>query len=96
LIWAPLAQKDVRSLFTYFETVASPDVASTIYSDIMRAADLIKERPQIGRPREDIKRGYRSIRTKPFLIYYRFDDREVRILRILHERRDIRKVLREK
>lgn len=94
LIWAPLARRDLDSLWFYLAEVASPEVANNVYRDIMRVANLVRERPLLGRPRDEIKPGYRSIRATPFLVYYRFDDIEVRIVRILHERRSVRKALR--
>ncbi len=96
LVWAPLARKDLHSLWRYFSTTASAEIANKQFLEIFRVADLLRERPNLGRPRHDVKEGYRSIRSKPYVIYYRTADASVEILRVLHERRDIRKALREK
>lgn len=95
LIWSPLARKDLAALWLYFDEVASQTVANAIYSDIIRIANLLCDRPHIGCPRNDLKHGYRSARARPFVIYYRIDDGAIELLRVLHERRDARKALRD-
>ena len=95
LTWAPLARRDLQSLWRYFSNAASTDIANNQYSEI-RVTDLLRDRPYLGRPRSDIKAGYRSVRSQPFVIYYRTSDVAVEILRILHERRDIQKALQER
>ncbi|HEY5049057.1 MAG TPA: type II toxin-antitoxin system RelE/ParE family toxin, partial [Rhizomicrobium sp.] len=52
------------------------------------AARLIKF-PLIGAPREALAPGLRSIRVRPFrhLMFYRIEDNEIVLIRLLHDAR---------
>jgi toxin ParE1/3/4 len=95
-LWAPGAKRDIRILWRYLERVASAGVADALYLEIERVTALLRERPHVGRPRDDIYAGVRSILVHPYAIYYRVHDDKIEIVRILHQRRDVRKALREK
>jgi len=65
-----------------------------------RAIDLIEVRfttlsdwPRIGRQRDDLRSGYRSYTAGEYLIFYRMDGDDVVIQRVLHGRRDLRRLL---
>lgn len=65
-----------------------------------RRIDLIAERfallarwPRLGRARDDLRRGLRSFPAAGYIIFYRLQRRDVLILRVLHARRDIARIL---
>lgn len=51
--------------------------------------------PDLGRPREEVRAGYRSAHEGRHLIFYRAMEDRVEIVRILHERMDWRRQLAE-
>jgi toxin ParE1/3/4 len=50
---------------------------------------LLGKNPYLGRAREDLRPGYRSFPVGQYLILYRMADPGVRIMQVLHGRRDI-------
>jgi toxin ParE1/3/4 len=48
----------------------------------------LAQNPKLGKPRETIRVGYRSIQINRHVAYYRMKDRRIEIVRVLHERMD--------
>lgn len=44
---------------------------------------------QIGAIRHEVREGLRSFVVKPYVIFFRYSDSTVEIVRVLHERQDI-------
>jgi len=61
------------------------------YLEIIRArfADLLAH-PALGPPREDVAQGCRGLAVGRHVIFYRFAREEIVILRVLHQRMDVR------
>ena len=89
LSWAPRARQDLRDIYRYFAHLASPDVADQLLRDIARAAERLRSRPLLGRPRDEILSGLRSVRVHPYAIFYRIVAGRVQVVRVLHERRNL-------
>ncbi|MGZ8362864.1 MAG: type II toxin-antitoxin system RelE/ParE family toxin [Caulobacteraceae bacterium] len=53
----------------------------------------LRENPERGRIRPEIDAAVRSLRVQRHLVFYEYDDTELRILRVTHERMDLSKVL---
>jgi toxin ParE1/3/4 len=47
------------------------------------------ENPYLGRRRDELRRGYRGFPVGQYVIFYRVAEPGVRIVRILHGRRDV-------
>jgi toxin ParE1/3/4 len=58
-----------------------------------RAFITLNEHPASGRARDDLRPGLRSFPVGQHVLYYIVRRRSVRILRILHSRRDARRLL---
>jgi toxin ParE1/3/4 len=43
----------------------------------------------LGKSRDDIKAGYRSLLVERYLVFYRLADEQLEIMRILHYRMDV-------
>jgi len=88
---SPLARSDFDGIIDFLTDEAGPGVAARYGRDIQRCLTRIAAFPLAGSPRASLGNGVRSARVAPYLIFYDIaDDGEVvRILRILHERRDI-------
>jgi len=82
----------------------------TILRDLQHNASVIAERyatafsdkshalarfPEMGRSRPEIGHAVRSTLVYPYVIFYRVDGEVVQILRILHGKRDLQRIIRE-
>lgn len=54
---------------------------------------FIADWPRLGRARDDLRPGLRSHRSGNYSIFYRVDGPDIIILRILHGRRDIARLM---
>jgi len=89
VVWAPKAREDLLNVWRYFARVASPDIADKLLRDIRLVADRLGERPLLGRAREEVMPGLRSVRAHPYAVFYRAKNGSVEIVRVLHERRNL-------
>lgn len=93
LVWRPRAHLDRESiaLFLGFER-GNPEEAWTVMRGIDEALDRVRRFPEIGRVVEIdglANRDYRRVLADRYAVFYRYDDREVVVYRILHQRQDI-------
>jgi toxin ParE1/3/4 len=89
LVWAPAARNDLRDIWRYFVGVASPEIADRLLRDIQRAGERVRQRPLAWRARDEVMPGLRSILVHPYVIFYRFSEGTVEIVRVLHQRRNL-------
>jgi toxin ParE1/3/4 len=54
---------------------------------------ILSEWPRLGRARNDLRRGLRSLPVGDYVIFYRIARADVVVQRILHGRRDIERLL---
>jgi toxin ParE1/3/4 len=77
------------SVWRYFARVGSVEVADNVLREIHRGARRAAEHPLMGRPREELAAGLRSMLVHPHVILYRTSQDSVEIARVLHQRRDL-------
>jgi toxin ParE1/3/4 len=93
LIWAPVAQRDLREIWHYFSRVASPEVADRLLREIDRVGRRLQQHPLSGRSREEIAPRLRSVLVHPYVVFYRVTETAIEIARVLHQRRNLAVVL---
>ncbi len=71
--------------YSQFIAAAVPDKLS---GEFDRIFSLIAENPKMGRRRDELERGLRSIPLGHYVIFYAVAD-GIDVLRVLHNRRDI-------
>jgi toxin ParE1/3/4 len=71
LLWAPRARVDLLEIWDYFASVGSAEVAENILFEIDRAAIRLRQHPLMGRSRDELVPGLRSILAHPHVIFYR-------------------------
>ena len=69
------------------------EVADHIIDQITERFWLLAQRPHIGRQRDDLRPGLRSIPVGDYVIIYRLQGMRVYILHVLHGSRDIPKLI---
>ena len=84
----PAAATDTREIVDYLldRSELAADRFSAALEPVLR---LVRGQPRMGRARDDRSRGLRSVLVAPYLVFYRFTDDEVQVIRILHGSRDI-------
>lgn len=97
LVWSPAAEDDLGEIWNYYSQVASLEVAEKLVREIEIAADRAADNPLLWQLRQDIvprlPGGLRSIPLHPYIIFYQLHEDELRIVRVLHQRRDVASIL---
>ncbi|WP_431859360.1 type II toxin-antitoxin system RelE/ParE family toxin [Azospirillum sp.] len=84
MIWAPAALRDINLIYTYVMAF-NPGAAMHLAERLLSTGESLGELPERGRP---IGRGRRELLIVwPYIIRYRIDGDEVRIMRVRHGRR---------
>ena len=102
VVWSPAAKEDLITIWRYFERFASPEIADSVLHEIDRASERLIDHPLQWRLRMDImpglKGGLRSVLVHPYTIFYQLQlaEDDIRIVRVLHERRDFREGFSER
>ena len=85
------ARTDLVEIFLYIAQ-DNVDAARRTHSRIQETLRTIAKQPGIGRAREELIPGIRSLASGNYVVYYREVKDSVRILRILHGARDIQQL----
>ena len=93
LIFRPQFWIDLEAGVAYLADKASPEIACQWHDEVMATVKRIESRPDLGRPRHDlVSPDIRSliIRRYPrYLLFYRWHDDTVEVLRIKHGMMDL-------
>jgi plasmid stabilization system protein ParE len=87
------ALDDLDALWEYI-AVDNLDAADRVVADIFRACEQLAESPGIGHTREDLTdRPLRFWSVGRYLVIYRYDQRPIDIIGVLHSARDVLRIL---
>ena len=89
LIVSPQAQRDLREIRSYTLQSWGAARADTYIGKIEDAFYSLLDNPEVGRERNDIKTGYRSIVIEKHILFYKIEKSEIHILGIPHSRMEI-------
>lgn len=89
LRWSIEAEQDLFSIWRYAADEWSPAVADEHLRHIERICELLCAHPDMGRTRDELHAGARSILAKPHVVFHRVMTNAVQVMRVLHEREDI-------
>ena len=81
----------------WFDTARRRDEASAdrMTSKILEACRAHARFPETGQSREELAHGLRSFPVVPFVVFFRPFADTIEVVRILHGRRDVGRILRE-
>ena len=85
----PQARQDAIEIWRYTEREWGTAQAETYSDRLAGAFDKIAENPFLGRPRDEVRPGYRSVLAGKHVIFYRPDAEIVEVARILHANMDV-------
>jgi len=89
LIWSDDAEADLLSIWCYGADEWSPTIADDHLEDLDRTCRMLIEAPDLGRARDELVVGVRSIPLDPHIIFYRISAAGIEVLRVLHQREDV-------
>ncbi len=91
---SPEAEAELDDIWYYIATQSSSiEVAERMLDAINDQFALLSKHPLIGRSRDDLRAGLRSITVGAYVVLYRVEHEDVVVLHVLQGRRDIRSVL---
>ena len=93
VIRTELAEADLARILDELDQ-KSPAAAERLASNIDDRCNLLSHFPEMGRARDELAPGVRSVLVKPYVLFYRVTATAVEILRILHGAQDIESIMR--
>lgn len=85
---SPAAVQDLSEIWNYTERLWEVMQAEAYVGEIREAVGRIAERPDRGRPCDEIRSGYRRYVVDSHMILFRQSGIGVDVIRILHQRMD--------
>lgn len=96
-----IAREDILRQYDWYLTEADEAVAGRFLGAMEAAVDLLRRMPDIGSPRESRNPQLAGLRSWPVpgfpavRVYYIHEFQTLRIVRVLHGKRDVHSVLEE-
>src|SRR5262245_39134918 len=84
-----LATKDIKDIYQYINE-QDADAALDFITRIQLMCDKLAQMPQMGRARDELKKGLRSFPVGNYLIFYRIVGTDIQVVRVLHGARNIK------
>jgi toxin ParE1/3/4 len=92
----PQADRDYENNLLYTERTWGETQSATYQTSIAQALSALRDHPLVGRPRDDLFPGCRSIQAEQYVIYFHQPRaQEIDLLRILHRRQDASAAVQE-
>jgi toxin ParE1/3/4 len=82
------ARRDVLDIWRHI-AADSESVADRFVDRLTHHFQILGDVPYAGRPRDDIRTGYRSFPIGDYLIFYRLREPGIQIMHVVHGRRDL-------
>jgi toxin ParE1/3/4 len=92
---SPEAWDDLEDIAAYSLTAWGAEQCDRFMARLDLALQRLGDNPLLGRPRNELRPGYRSLLTGQHLIWYEVTASEIHIVRLIHSSRDLRSVLEE-
>ncbi|MEO1238455.1 MAG: type II toxin-antitoxin system RelE/ParE family toxin [Pseudomonadota bacterium] len=82
------AERHIEDFQTWSHEHWGREQAVAYLNGFIAAVERLRAQPQMGRLRRDIAPNVRSVLYRPYTIYYVFRTAEIRVIGVVHERRD--------
>ena len=94
-IWSPEALDDIDRIWEYYAGTAGRVIADKLLRGVAGVVATIDDFPLAGRSRDEIRTGLRSLAAGPHVVFYRLNDNQPEIVRVLDGRQDIEEIFSE-
>jgi toxin ParE1/3/4 len=84
----PAAEQDLEEIFTWL-LENNPAVVDRVSNALEAQCTLLATQPYIGRPRDDLMPGIRSVVVEWYIVFYEPSDDQILVHRIIHSSRNI-------
>lgn len=78
------ARADIRGIWSYTIDYWGKGQAEIYLALIERAVDAIVDNPELGRPCDEVRRGYRRHVVGAHVLFYRIKGKTILVARVLH------------
>jgi toxin ParE1/3/4 len=92
ILWSPEAATDLADIWSFYREVAGLQAAESRVRAIGNACMTLNEHPLVGRARDEVRPGLRSLLVSPHVVFYRVNEGIPQIIRILDGRRDFEEI----
>lgn len=89
LVLTRRAARDIRDIRGHTLKYWGADQDAADYVALRNTLDVLRDQPDPGRPRDDLRLGMRSHRVHRHTVYYVTEGDRLIVLRILHQRMDL-------
>lgn len=94
LVFSPAARRDLAGIAAYIAEAAGRTIAAEVVVRLRSRCELIATTPGVvGTARPEIREGIRCLPVPPHVLFFRYSDSEVQIVRVLHERQDVERTM---
>ena len=93
VVRTPAAKQDLLDIWGYYARVGSYDVADATLRELDLAIREIPINTLLSRDRSELMAGLRFVLVRPHIVFFLVSNEEIRIMRILHGRRDFPAIL---
>ena len=70
-----------------------PGASQKFVGEILKRCESLADMPHMGRERAELRDGLRALPFRDYLIFYRIISDTVEVLRVIHDARDIERLL---
>ena len=85
---APEAKRDLDAIKRYLLGKRA-SAAKLVLQDIRAACELLGAHPALGRSQQDLAPDVKSFPVRSYMVLYEVDQPAIRILRVIHGKRDL-------
>ncbi|SHE23285.1 type II toxin-antitoxin system RelE/ParE family toxin [methanotrophic endosymbiont of Bathymodiolus puteoserpentis (Logatchev)] len=83
------AQGDLESIWQYSFTTWGSAQADHYLRALVTRFEWLADNPLLGKPRDDIKSGYRCFPEGQHLVFYKITQQQIDIIGVVHQSQDI-------
>jgi toxin ParE1/3/4 len=91
---SPQSEADLEAILEYLHQ-HQPAAAERYATAFSEKGQALARFPEMGRLRPEIAPNLRSTLVHPYVLFYRVEGETVQIVRILHGKRDLRRIVQE-
>ena len=84
----PRAREDLKGIWRYSFNEWGEVQADKYLAEIEAGIAKLKHNPKLGRPRETLRAGYRSLQVSQHIVFYVLTPSLIRVIRVLHAQMD--------
>jgi toxin ParE1/3/4 len=89
IVLSARARADYDSITLYGVSNFGEEAARRYRDDLVRGIEYLSGHPELGRRRDELRPGLRSLVVKQHIVFYRIGESEITIVRIAHGRMDL-------